>query len=115
MTQARPILGLVEEAMVYGSRGRIKRVKARIDTGAQNSAIDLTLAQELQLGPIMNTKKIRSSHGNSLRPVVMASITIGGRKMKAEFTLYNRSHMKYKVLVGQNILKDTPFLIDPSK
>jgi len=107
-------LGLVEDVTIVGNEGRARTLPARIDTGAQNSSIDLGLAHELQLGPITNTKKIRSSHGNSLRPVVSATIELGGKKITADFTIYNRAHMKYKILVGQNILTEG-FLIDPNK
>ena len=34
--------------------------------------------------------------------------------MKSEFTIADRTHMKYKILVGQNILKEG-FLVDPMK
>jgi len=114
MDAEKPILGLIEEVTVIGRDGRKKSVLARIDTGAQSSSIDLQLAQELQLGPIVSTKNIRSSHGRSLRPVVRATIVLSGKEISDEFTLYNRSHMRYKILVGQNILKQG-FLIDPVK
>ncbi len=34
--------------------------------------------------------------------------------MKVHFSIADRAHMKYKVLIGKNILKKG-FLIDPSK
>ena len=36
------------------------------------------------------------------------------KKIKAQFTLADRSHMRYPVLIGQNILKQG-FLINPNK
>ncbi|MFW5745935.1 MAG: RimK/LysX family protein [Nanoarchaeota archaeon] len=110
----KPILGLVEVVDIRGNNADTQSLKARIDTGAQNSSIDLVVAQELRLGPIIKTKSIRNSHGQSLRPVVKARVVIAGKELEGEFTIANRSNMRYKLLVGQNLLKQG-FLIDPSK
>ena len=107
------ILGLIEKITLFGSEGRKKEILAKIDTGADNSSIDNQLAAELALGPIVKTKSIVSSHGRSLRPVVGATLDLAGKKVTENFTLYNRSHMKYQILIGNNILKKG-FLIDPS-
>ncbi|MFT4313204.1 MAG: RimK/LysX family protein [Candidatus Woesearchaeota archaeon] len=112
--ESNKILGLIEEITIKDANGDARKILAKIDTGADNSSIDLTLASELSLGPITKTKSIVSSHGRSIRPVVHLSIDIGGNQIEADFTLYNRSHMNYKVLIGKNILKQG-FLIDPSK
>jgi len=40
------------------------------------------------------------------RPVVVLGIIIGDVRQSAEFTLSNRSHLDYQVLVGRNILSD---------
>lgn len=87
---------------------------ARIDTGATKSSVDARLAAELALGPVIKTKLVKSAAGNKLRPVIKASIRISGKSLKSEFTIADRSHMKYRVLIGQNILKKG-FLIDPTK
>ena len=62
----------------------------------------------------MQTKLVKSAHGNKLRPVVEAKITIAGKTVKDKFTIADRDHMKYKALIGQNILKKG-FLINPNK
>ena len=109
----KPILSLVEHVKFSGEQQTFE-FDARIDTGAQNSSIDLVMAQKLKLGPIIKTKSIRNSHGITLRPVVEATITLQGKTLTAEFTISNRTKMKYKALIGQNILKEG-FLIDPSQ
>ena len=114
MTDERPVLGLVEDIIIKGNGNKQTALLARIDTGAQNSSVDLITAQELRLGPIIKTKSIRNSHGNSLRPVVKATVVLAGRELEGEFTIAKRSNMKYKVLIGQNLL-NKGFLIDPSK
>ena len=112
--EKRPIIGLIEEITLSGNNGKSKKLKARIDTGAEKSSIDAKLAAELQLGPIIKRKLITSAHGHTVRPVMEAKIKLARKIIKSEFTIADRSHMKYKVLVGQNILKKG-FLIDPLK
>ena len=108
----KTVVGLVEKVKLNGHVE--EEVCARIDTGATNSSIDLTLASKLKLGPIIQSKMVKSANGSKLRPVIESELEICGIKLKAKFTLADRSHMKYPVLVGQNILK-LGFLIDPNK
>ncbi len=106
------VIGLTERISVQNSNGK-KAVFAKIDTGATNSSLDTDLAKNLKLGPIIKSKYVKSAHGSMVRPVVEATITLAGKTITAEFTLADRKHLKYAVLVGQNILKHG-FLIDPS-
>ncbi len=110
----RTIIGLTEKIMVYSNNSHKKQIIARIDTGATKSSIDVNLAAQLNLGPVVRSKLVRSAHGNKLRPVIETDIQFAGKKMKAEFTLADRSHMKYHILIGRNILSDK-YLIDPCK
>ena len=105
----KTIVGLVEKVKING-----KEVTARIDTGAEHSSIDKDLSTRLKLGPILRTMLIKSASGQTRRPVVEAEMEIKGKVIKSKFNIANRKHMKYKVLIGQNILKQG-FLIDPSK
>ncbi len=107
------IIGLAEKIKITGPDGT-KELEAKIDTGATKSSIDSKLAAELKLGPIVMTKMVKSAHGNTLRPIILVDLEIAGKKLKEHFTIANREHMKYRVLIGQNILKDK-FLIDPGK
>ena len=98
------IIGLTEFVTICGIEK--KKIKARIDTGATRSSMDINLAGELHLGPIIKRKKIKSAHGSRLRPVIEANIELKGKKIETEFTLIDRSHMKYRLLIGQNALKE---------
>ncbi len=109
----RLVIGLAEKVDISYEGGR-KKVIAKIDTGATKSSIDTSLAAELRLGPVIKSKLVKSAHGSKLRPIIEATIELVGRKIKSEFTLADRAHMKYRILIGQNILKDG-FLIDPKK
>lgn len=110
----RPILGLIEEIIIFSKKGN-KPAIARIDTGASKSSIDVKLAASLHLGPVIKSRMIKSTHGNKLRPVVEVELLLDGKKTISEFTLADRTHMKYPVLIGRNTLKHGEFLIDPSK
>ena len=107
------VIGLAEKVSIKYDGGH-KIVIAKIDTGATKSSIDTNLAAELKLGPVIKSKLVKSAHGSKLRPIIEATIELAGKKIKSEFTLADRAHMKYRILIGQNILKDG-FLIDPTK
>ncbi|MFH1316379.1 MAG: RimK/LysX family protein [Candidatus Woesearchaeota archaeon] len=116
----RTVVGL-EETIILSNKSRILsskseqgEVKARIDTGAERSSVDSKLAAKLKLGPVVMTRLIKSQHGNSVRPIVHAHVKIAGKDREADFTIADRTHMKYKVLIGQDILKKG-FLVDPMK
>lgn len=107
------VIGLAEKVSVHYPRGK-KSVIAKIDTGATKSSIDTNLAAELKLGPVIKSKIVKSAHGSKLRPIIEAKIELAGKRIRSEFTLADRAHMKYRILIGQNILKEG-FLIDPTK
>ena len=96
----KTIIGLEEKIKI-----KDKEFLAKVDTGASKSSIDIRLAAELKLGPIIGTKIYRNVHGKTLRPVVKVPFQIADRKMLFKFNLADRKKMKYKVLIGQNILK----------
>ena len=113
MVSEKKIIGLSEKVKIQG-RDKVMDVQAKIDTGATKSSIDFELASQLKLGPVIKTKLVKSASGNALRPVVKVDLTISGKEVNAEFTLADRNHLRYQILVGQNIL-NKGFLIDPSK
>jgi len=110
---SKVIIGLTENVTIKGS-SHGKELVARVDTGATKSSIDISLAAELKLGPVVDSRLIKSAHGTKLRPVVEVNVIIGGKEIKARFTVADRSQMRYQVLIGQNILKQG-FLIDPNR
>jgi hypothetical protein len=109
----KTIIGLVEEVLVTKKDGSQEMLKARIDTGAKFSSVDHFLLDELNFSETVREKTIKQSHGKSIRPVVIGEVVLHGKKISAEFTVSMRSHMRYPMLIGQNILKEG-FLIDPS-
>ena len=94
------VIGLAEKVSVRYDNGR-KSVIAKIDTGATKSSIDTNLAAELKLGPVIKSKLVKSAHGSKLRPIIEAEIELASKKIKSEFTLADRAHMKYRILIGR--------------
>jgi hypothetical protein len=110
----RYTLGLTEEITILSADQEIKII-ARIDTGATSSSIDQSLAEKLKLGPSTKEKIVKSASGIERRPLIKAKVKINNKIIEEEFTLADRSHMTYSILIGQNILKKGNFLIDPNK
>ncbi len=108
----KTLVGLTEHVSLRGPRGA-RRLTARIDTGATRSSIDAELARDLGLTEPHKHTRVRSAHGETVRPVVKASLRIAGRDLRVFFTLADRATMRYKVLIGRNVLRRN-FLIDPA-
>lgn len=112
MFKDKIIVGLTEKIMIKNGKEH-PEIEARIDTGATKSSIDLNLAGDLKLGPIVKTMMVKSAHGKKMRPVIHVEVELAGKRIQTEFTLADRSHMRYPVLIGQDILKEG-FIIDPN-
>lgn len=103
------IVGLVEPVFIKG-----KMFMARIDTGAAKSSICQSVLDELKIKPSKKEIKVRSAHGTSVRPVVRTIVKIASKKIRASFSVIDRGHMKYEILIGRNILRKG-FLVDATK
>jgi|SRR3989344_3373256 len=110
----RPVLGLIETVTVISPDKEVI-LNSRIDTGATSSSIDINLAKKLNLGPVTKTKIVKSASGVKRRPLVKLKIKLNGSIIEADFTLADRSHMNYPLLIGQNVLKLGRFMIDTLK
>jgi hypothetical protein len=128
------ILG--EEEWVYVP-GLEESFKARVDTGATTSSIsaidivpferdgkdwvkfkiehDGIKSQEVSL-PVERWVKIKqsSAEGSQRRAVIVANIQIGDLKDKTEFTLADRTHLTYPLLLGRSFFRDVA-VVDVSK
>ena len=117
----------------------IGAIKAKIDTGAQSSALHAvnlrtyrrrgrrmvdfdvhphqrdarkTVRTEAEL---IDERRVRSSNGLvELRPVVLIAVKIRGRRWITEFTLTGRYEMGFRVLLGRRALAGR-FLVDTKR
>lgn len=113
-------------------------LKAKIDTGAQTSALHASSIEEFRKDgadwvrfcahpwqhndadevevelPIHDRRTVRSSTGHVQdRLVVLMDITLSGRTVKAEVTLTSRDAMVFRMLVGREVLR-RGFIVDPA-
>ena len=108
MFEDRTVVGLTEELTLCG-----KDVVARIDSGATIGSIDQSFVTACNTEPV-GTKLVKSSHGTTRRDVVELEINLEGKTVIGKFTVFDRSHMTYPILIGQDVLKQG-FIIDPNK
>ncbi len=115
----------------------IDAVKAKIDTGARTSALhasDLRLVDvdgvtraRFTVHPwqmsesdgidvdvaLVDEREVTSSSGDtSVRPVVLATIDLGGGAHEIELTLTRRDDMGFRMLLGREAM-DRRYLVDP--
>lgn len=110
----RSVVGFVEPVTVIAASGEKKRLLARVDSGANRSSIDKKIAEKLSLGPVIGESLVRNANGQSRRQLIRATVQIGDDIFTEEFTLADRTHMNFGLLLGRNILAQG-FLIDPEK
>lgn len=107
----RLTIGLVE-TITFGD-GR--KIKAKIDTGADLSSIDINLSKKLGIDKILSYKTIRSALGKHKRPIINVEFEFKDKKFTEKFTVSDRVGLKYKILIGKDILIKEKFLVDPLK
>lgn len=105
----RTIIGLIETIILENG----KSYKAKIDTGADSSSIDINIAQQFEDKQVLTHKYIRSALGRHKRPVISLGIEIKDKKCVDEFTISDRKNMTFKILIGKDILQKEEFIIDP--
>lgn len=137
----KEIIGLVENVKLIGKDNKEIEIEAKIDTGADFTSIDTSLAQELgyndvvsifhHLYPsghlntmtpeeiiklhkdIVDVKTIYSSHGETQRMLIPLTFYLANIKIITKATLIERKNLTYKMIVGNKNL--SKFLIDASK
>jgi hypothetical protein len=106
---------LSERIWIKGPGGE-EKVRAKVDTGADRTTVDKDLAERL-LGPTLSKVILKASAGSQRleRPVVDAEITIAEHTYKLRVGVADRSQMRYRVIIGRDILRSGDFLIDPMR
>ncbi|TMA04496.1 MAG: hypothetical protein E6J93_06980, partial [Methanobacteriota archaeon] len=80
-------------------------------------SLDTDLAARAGLGPVFDRVRVRAAaaHEPEERDVVDARVVIGGREFEVAVAITDRKDMRYHMIVGMDILRDSGFLVDPSK
>jgi hypothetical protein len=66
----------------------------------------------LQLSlPVVDWKTIRSAESREKRPVVEMELCVGPKRLRVHVNLNDRSMVKYPLILGRNVLKDS-FVVD---
>ena len=111
-------------------------IKAKLDTGAQTSALHVIHIEEFERDghpwvrglvrpwqhswadevamewPVRDVRRVRSSSGHAQRRyVVLQTIRLAGREVAVELTLTNRDKMGFRMLIGREALRHG-FLVD---
>lgn len=132
----KPVIGRSEKIGLpqFG----LKNVEAKVDTGAYGSSMHCSLINvvtengkkmlkviplrytdkpyrgEAFLFPYSEKKKIKNSFGKvEERYVVKTAVRIFGRDIPTEFSLTDRTNMKFSILLGRKFLKKN-FVVDVS-
>lgn len=124
----RDVIGDSEKVQLVGFNGN-NAIDARIDTGAGQCSLhaEQIKASDEQVEFTFEGKRYRmnltgsqgvssSDGGNESRPVVTFNVKVGGKLFEGiSFNLNDRGNMPHKMLIGQNLLEQGKFLVDPSK
>ena len=112
----KKVVRLVARVTVAGPGGE-ESVRAKVDTGADRTTVDRELADKLKLDPTGSKVLVKSLGGSQVmeRPLVKASITLKGRTFRLWVGVADRSQMRYRIIIGRDILRSGYYLIDPSR
>ncbi len=117
----------------------LKRIKAKVDTGARSSSLHATEVQEVinngvtyvqfKIHPyhrypersvqaeakVIDFRLVKSSSGKTTnRPVILANVALLGEIWPVELTLANRNEMGFRMLLGREAFRGK-FLVDASR
>lgn len=133
MARALITIGRLEHIALPGLG--VPRVEAKVDTGAYRSALHYQnlktrkrngireLVVTFQMGGVRKTKvfrafkrvSVKSSNGESSRRYLISTqVKLNGHIVRTQTTLFDRSDMKFQVLLGRKFLRGR-FLVDVSR
>lgn len=128
----KQVIGRLEHIALPGLG--VARVEAKVDTGAYRSALhfqrlrlrtvegERQLHVTFQMGGKRKIKvfrsfkrvSVKSSNGeSSMRYLISTRVRLGSHSVRTQFTLFDRSDMKFQVLLGRKFLRKR-FIVDVS-
>lgn len=139
MSQVEAVTGIVgwREWAALPALG-VGPVQAKVDTGAQTSALHATHIEQVTLPdgrdgvsfciyddhnsdhttgeivmPLHDTRFVRNSGGvRNIRMVIFTTLLIGDLRIDAELTLVDRASMRYPMLIGRTSLRAARVLVN---
>ena len=116
LIQNKKILQNYEEVLIWGLEKESEVVRAKVDTGANRTSLDVKIAEKLGLldkKNIIEKKMFYSGLGQQERYIVNCTFKIADATITSEISISDRSHMTHKMIIGR---RDIPnFLVKPSK
>ncbi len=106
------MLGVIEKITIYGDKKR-KTVRAKIDTGAYRTSVDVDLVHELGLDLHDKMVHVRSGSGRQKRKTARLQFKLKGKEIQTVATYTERSHLRFPVIIGRKDIKG--FYVDPAK
>jgi alpha-L-glutamate ligase-like protein len=105
-------LGVIERITIMGPNKK-KTIRAKIDTGAFRTSIDVDLVHELGLDEHDKLVHVRSGSGRQKRKTAKISFKMKGKTISTIASYTERSHLRFPIIIGRRDLKG--FLVDPER
>jgi hypothetical protein len=91
-------------------------ILAKVDTGAYSSSLDESFFKSLNLDEkVIKNKMVRNVHGEEQRDVYDIDLIIKDMKISSELNVFDRSKMKYKMILGRQDIVKLGALVDVTK
>jgi len=107
-----PQIGSQENVVLFSPNGP-STITAKIDTGADFSAIDSSLADRLGLSHNKLKRRVLSAQGVQVRETVNAEFILGDKTISSVLSVADRSQLNTDMIVGRQDLLG--FTIDPAR